>query len=80
MVLRYYVDSARRYQKKVRFTHAYTGILLKFFTRMGRLPVMEYKQAYRDLKEILYPQNGEALIPENIKDYIDFREWIETKI
>jgi hypothetical protein len=47
---------------------------------MGRLPVMEYKQAYRDLKEILYPQNGEALIPENIKDYIDFREWIETKI
>jgi tetratricopeptide (TPR) repeat protein len=80
MVLRYYVDSARRYLKKVRFTHAYTGILLKFFTRMGRLPVMEYKQAYRDLKEILYPQNGEALIPENIKDYIDFREWIETKI
>ncbi len=79
MVLRYYVDSTKRYMKKVKYAYPYLDVLLKFFVRMGRLPVFEYKQAFKELKSDLYPEGEETLIPKEVRGYIDFKMWIAIR-
>ena len=80
MVLRYYVDSTRRFMKKIREVQPYEDVLLKFFIRIGRLPLLEYKEAFAELKERLFPNQAEPLIPEGIRGYIDYEEWILGKM
>jgi hypothetical protein len=80
MVLRYYVDSARRYMKKVKQVQPFEEVLLKFFIKIGRIPLLEYKEAFAGLKHQLFPENGESLVPEDVTGYIDYREWIDGKL
>lgn len=79
MVLRYYVDSTKRYFKKHHVKEAYLDILLKFFVHMGQLPLLEYKGAYRQLRQSLFPETGPPLIPEDVLGYIDYRGWLLDK-
>ena len=79
-VLRYYVDSARRFMKKVKRVQPFEEALLRFFGKIGRLPPPEYKNAFAGLGRELFPENGEPLVPPDVLGYIDYREWIAQKI
>ena len=74
-VLRYFVDSTRRFMKKQREVQPFERILLSFFAKLGRIPVGEYRAAFRELQGQLFPERGEALVPGHL-DYIDYGEWI----
>ena len=77
MVLRYFVDSVKRFLKKVKEIQPYEVILLQFFIKIGRLPFAEYTLAFQELKQLLFPSNGEVIIPDRVLDSIDYREWID---
>jgi hypothetical protein len=78
-VLRYFVDSTRRYMKKVKDIQPYENILLKFFIRIAKVPLFEYKEAFVELKEALFPENRPSLIPDDAQGYIDYSAWINEK-
>lgn len=80
MVLRYYVDSTRRYLKKVKEVQPFEKILIRFFIKIGHLPLLEYRIAFLELKEQLFPKENDPLIPQDILGYIDYREWIDGKL
>lgn len=80
MVLRYYVDSARRYFKKVRFSQGYAEQILRFCVSMGRAPVLEYKRMYRALHRDLFPAEGPSAIPQEMDRYINYRAWLAPKV
>ena len=77
-VLRYYVDSTRRYLKKLRRVEEYEQTLLKFFTQIGRVPESEFMDLYHQLAIDLF-QEGPAQIPRSLLGYIDYRSWLEKK-
>ena len=79
MVLRYYVDSTKRYLKKVKQVQEFERLLLKFFIKLSRLPKYEYKSAFTDLQAQLFPQGKEKLISTDILNYIDYEDWITSK-
>lgn len=78
-VLRYYVDSTRRFLKKRRKVSPYEEVLLAFFSRIGRIPVAEFDGAFRELYEHL-GFNSTPIVPANVLDYIDLKSWILSKI
>ena len=78
-VLRYFVDSTRRFFKKHSTMNAEEKTLLKFFSTIARTPVLEYRQKFAELRDALYPQN-ESPNPVETQDYIDYRRWIEGNI
>jgi hypothetical protein len=80
MVLRYYVDSTRRYMKKVRGIQTHEKMLLAFFIKAGRLPLSDLPEVFRELRDKLFPVDGEPLVPETFFGFIDFRAWIEGKL
>ena len=53
---------------------------MRFFIKIGRLPLFEHKAAFRELRDQLFPEEGEPLIPLDILGYIDYREWIDEKL
>ena len=80
MVLGYYVNSTRRYMNKVKQLLPYEKILLNFFIRIGKLPLLEHKDAFIRLKEKLYPEHADSLIPPETSGYIDYKVWIERQL
>ena len=76
-VLRYFVDSTRRFLKKQRNVAAHESVLLKFFSSIAQTPVMEYKQKFKALKETLYPTASESIVPGSL-DYLDYKSWIDA--
>ena len=78
-VLRYFVDSTRRFYKKTKLIQPFEKLLLQFFSKMGQIPDYEYKDRFRQLYNTLFPAKGEAWIPENILRYIDYQDWIRSK-
>jgi hypothetical protein len=80
MVLRYFADSLRRYIKKANYVYPYIEVLLKFIIKIANLPLLEYKQAFLELKKSLFPEEKENLIPEQHRNYIDYHEWIIGKV
>ena len=80
MVLRYYVDSARRYIKKAHAMQPYLDILLRFFVKMSRMPLSAHHKAFRQLKGKLFPRDRESLIPEALTEYIDIPLWISERV
>ena len=80
MVLGYYVNSTRRYMNKLKELQPYEEILLKFFIRIGKVPLLEYKDAFLHLKDQLYPNNSAPLIPQEVIGYIDYMAWIKRQL
>ncbi len=75
-VLRYYVDSTRRFIRKIRPVEDYEDVLLKFFARMST--IHEYKR--RDECKTLYHQlfvDESIKVPDGVMDYIDYKSWLE---
>ena len=78
-VLRYFVDSTRRFYKKNKSIQPFELQLLQFFSKMGQAPEYEFKDRFRALYEALFPDGAESLVPENISRYIDYKQWIGSK-
>lgn len=77
-VLRYAVESARRYLKKQRvFTH-FLKKLLKYFSALSTQPIHKHKGVFVKMKSGLF-EDVDDREKKNILDYIDFDEWITTK-
>ena len=77
-VMRYFVDSTRRFLKKQKEVKLFEKTLLQFFSRMGRLPDSEWKESFRQLNEDLYGEKGLLLNGEI--GYIDYKKWIHENI
>jgi hypothetical protein len=78
-VLRYFVDSTRRFLKKVKDVQLFEQTLLAFFSKIGDTPKFEQKDKFRGLYQFLFSQKTE-IIPPPILDYIDYKTWIEGKL
>ena len=78
-VLRYFVDSTRRFMKKVKEVQPFEQILLAFFSAMGQAPKYEHKQKCRELQQQLFPGDKEV-VPASTLDYIDYKKWLEEKL
>ncbi len=78
-VMRYFVDSTRRFLKKQKGIEPYEKVMLQFFSRIGQTPVLQHTSLYQKLYEQLFPEAGESLISAEVLDYIDFRKWLQDK-
>jgi hypothetical protein len=78
-VLRYFVDSTRRFLKKINDVQLFEQTLLAFFAKIGDIPKFEQKDKFRELYQFLFSQKTE-IIPAAILDYIDYKSWIEGKL
>lgn len=79
-VLRYFVDSAKRFVKKNSEVTQYDDLLFRFFVKASNTPEYEHRAIYKELYNSLFPKNNDALIPDNVLDYIDYREWLHNKL
>lgn len=79
-VLRYFVDSAKRFIKKHSELRSYEEVLLKFFIKATNTPKYEHKALFKHLKNELFPVGKDALVPESILDYVDYRYWLKKNI
>ncbi|MBZ0099748.1 MAG: hypothetical protein K8F30_11720, partial [Taibaiella sp.] len=78
-VLRYFVDSTRRFIKKHSLMHHYDDALLRMFAKISNAPQTMHRRLYRQWYADLFPAEGETVIPEAVLDYIDYRQWLGVK-
>lgn len=78
-VLRYFVDSTRRFLKKLGRVQPLEQILLNFFSKIGQTPKFEHKERFRELHQQLLLSSPEQATT-GITDYIDYKSWIEEKL
>ena len=62
------------------FWHYYLSTSFLNFVKVGRLPLLEYKAAFAELRQQLFPDDAEPLVPADMLSYIDYREWIDWKL
>jgi len=79
-VLRYFIDSTRRFIKKHAEVTTYDDWILRCFARASNLPEYEHKGIFKELYHALFPPNEDAQIPDAVLDYIDYREWLKKKL
>lgn len=79
-VLRYFVDSTRRFVGKRKAVEPFEKVLLSFFSRMGRIPETDFRQEYIKLNSTLFPSGKEPLVSEDFLDYVDYQSWLREKI
>jgi len=78
IVLRYAIDSCRRYLKKTRQLQAFHAGMLSLFSRLSQAPADDHEDLLLRAHEKLTA--GEALPgSEAVMDYIDFRSWLEER-
>jgi len=78
-VLKYAVDTTRRFLKKKRELHEYEKILLNFFSQLSISPSNRYPHLFATLNTTLFkPQS--TLVSEHVLDYLDFKRWIDIKL
>ena len=78
-VLRYFVESAKRYLKKQKDVEPYETLLLRFFSKMGRTGSLDRKTRFRELRAQMFPEDKADLIPDTAFGYIDYKAWIEAR-
>ncbi|MEO1258794.1 MAG: hypothetical protein AAFZ15_08345 [Bacteroidota bacterium] len=76
-VMRYFVDSTRRFMKKVKGVKPYEKVLLQFFSRMGRVPEFEWKENFLKLKNELA---GSEDFANDLDLLINYNWWIEKHL
>ena len=77
-VLRYAVNSTRRFLKKRGKLMDFEKVLLGFFSNLSTRPNSLHKTLFKDLHQKLFGK--EPLIYDAQLDYLDFRWWIEGKV
>ncbi len=80
IVLKYAVESTRRFLKKRRGSLLnFESTLLRFFSRLSLSPAHEYKRLFKNLSISLFQGHSDKQ-RANILDYVDFESWIDTKL
>lgn len=77
-VLKYAVESTRRFLKKKRDLKDFEKILLKFFSKLSTTHSEKHKELFADLNKELFLNTG-AVQKANVLDYLNFDKWIEAK-
>jgi hypothetical protein len=78
IVLRYSVDSTRRFFKKKKAEGLEEQAILRLFSRLSLSPSQNYKEVFANSYEELYRQGSERI--EQMEDYLDLRGWIERRL
>jgi hypothetical protein len=78
IVLRYSVDSARRFLKKKKADGAEEQSIIRMFSRLSLVHPEKYKEVFTNSHKELYHQRSERT--EHIQDYLDLRSWIEGNL
>ncbi|HJU65131.1 MAG TPA: hypothetical protein VJ596_05605 [Gemmatimonadaceae bacterium] len=77
-VLKYAVDSCRRFLRKKRELHDFERILLRFFSKASMSPTRSHPELLRQLHADLFPPSTPKMDRDAL-DYFDVRGWIESK-
>ena len=78
-VLRYAVESTRRFLKKKRELHNFEKVLLKFFSKISLSLPEKHNELFMKLRNDLFAKTDEKM-KANVLDYLDFERWFYTKI
>ena len=79
MVLKYAVDSTRRFLKKKRKLEDFEQILLRFFSKISLAGEGDYPYLFLELEKQLFTP-GKEKMGAGALDYLDFKTWIDGKI
>ena len=79
IVLKYAIDSCRRFLKKKKQIETFELILLRFFSKITKVPKASYQKCFEQLKKDLL-EGEQAPINAHILDYLDFKKWILEKL
>lgn len=79
-VLRYFIDSTRRFIKKHSTMQPYEDALLKLFSKISNTPQTMHRRLYKEWYRELFPEVAPAAVPGGVMDYIDYKQWLEKKI
>ena len=78
-VLKYSVESCRRWMKKQQKIQPFEQVILKFFSKISNAPKGDYSLHFQQLEIALFDKKL-PLIDANILDYLDIKEWIERHL
>lgn len=79
LVLRYSIESCRRFLKKRKKMANFEKVLLKFFTKVCNAPKSAQPALLQQLEQQLFdPQ--QPLVNDHILDYLDFRYWLNSHL
>jgi len=78
-LLRYAVESCRRFLKKKRELHNFEKTLLTGFSRLSTISASEYEYQFILLKETLFDGMSDKE-KMNVLDYLNFETWIEKNL
>ena len=79
ILLKYALESFRRFLRKRKKITGLEKILVAFFSKLCRAPVSDRKDLFRDLYNELFQQNL-SMISKSELDYIDLRTWTENHL
>ncbi len=79
IVLKYSVESCRRFLKKKRRLHDFEKVLLNFFSRASTSLPEKHAGLFLKLKEDLF-KNTESSLKASALDYLDFESWVNGKV
>lgn len=79
VMLRYAVESSRRFLKKKGAFQNFEKQLLAAFSKLSTVPKTEYKKVFEDLNTRLF-YGLSAGQKNHILDYLDFQAWIDTNL
>ena len=79
IVLRYAVDSCRRFLGKKRTLYSYERVLLRFFSKLSTVHPEKHGRMFEKIYTDLF-SGSDYEITANTLDYLDFKSWIRQKI
>ncbi|MFQ5630207.1 MAG: hypothetical protein ACE5I1_15670, partial [bacterium] len=74
-ILKYGVETSRRFLKKKRELQPFEKVLLRFFSKISLARQEAYPELFRKLKVDLFRDTG-AKVKKNALDYLNFEAWI----
>ena len=78
-VLKYMVDSCRRFLKKKRKLYQFEKALLRFFSKASLAYPEDYRPLFEQLNRDIFADTDERAI-QNALDYLDFQDWLNRKL
>ncbi len=78
-LLRYAVESCRRFLKKKRMLQSYEKVLLNGFSRLSTSTKDQHEKILSHIKDNLFREES-SQSRSNVLDYLDFISWIEARL
>lgn len=75
-VLRYFVDSMRRFNKKHHMHKEYDEVICRFIIKASNTPVYEHKSLFANTYAQIFADQQKEIVPQSTLDYIDYKAWM----